>query len=439
MNAAARRDPLSPAEARRIFLTLTVLRWLPIGFVISLLTLMPLERGLSIAEVTTLSAVTAAFVFALELPTSGIADALGRKPVLVAAACVQILMAAAYLLAHSFWVFVLGAALGGVFRALDSGPLEAWYVDTLQEHHPDADPSGTLAAEGTALGAAIAAGAMLQGLLTWWHPFAGHSALLLPMALWGLGTVVYLFGLLLLLREPRTRTRSPKPAQAAAQLRRVPGVIRDGLTLLTHNKILLCLVLVEVFWGTAMTGFESLTPIRLSEMLGGEDRAGAVMGPVAAGGWIIFAAGAALAGLLSRRIGVVRTAMVSRIFNGVFVVGMGLMTGPVGLIVAYCAAYTMHGTANPPHATLLHREARPENRATVLSMNSMTMFGASMLLAPALGLLAEHTSTATALIVAGAFSILGFALYLPARHAETARLPASVTQFGHTASKGSRT
>ena len=36
----------------------------------------------------------------------------------------------------------------------------------------------------------------------------------------------------------------------------------------------------------------------------------------------------------------------------------------------------------------------------------------------ALAPLAEHTSTATAIVVAGAFSILGAALYLPARRQE---------------------
>ena len=35
----------------------------------------------------------------------------------------------AFLVAHSFWQFALAAGLMGVYRALDSGPLEAWYVD----------------------------------------------------------------------------------------------------------------------------------------------------------------------------------------------------------------------------------------------------------------------------------------------------------------------
>ena len=108
------------------------------------------------------------------------------------------------------------------------------------------------------------------------------------------------------------------------------------------------------------------------------------------------------------------TALAARVLNGAFVVVMGLMTGPVGLITAFLLAYLMHGAGGPMHSTLLHRQASAGNRATVLSMNSMVAGGAYSLGLLVLGPLAEATSTATAIIVAGAVSILGAALYLPA-------------------------
>ena len=73
--------------------------------------------------------------------------------------------------------------------------------------------------------------------------------------------------------------------------------------------MLRCVVLVEVFWTAALVVFETFQPIRLAELVGGEEQAGALMGPVAAVGWGVFAAGSALAGLGSRRFGVARTAI----------------------------------------------------------------------------------------------------------------------------------
>ena len=68
-------------------------------------------------------------VLALELPTGGLADSLGRRAVLLLASVVGIVAMGLYLAADSLALFAAVFALQGVFRALDSGPLEAWYVD----------------------------------------------------------------------------------------------------------------------------------------------------------------------------------------------------------------------------------------------------------------------------------------------------------------------
>ncbi len=99
---------------------------------------------------------------------------------------------------------------------------------------------------------------------------------------------------------------------------------------------------------------------------------------------------------------------------------MGLVAGPVALVAAYLVTYGLHGTAGPMHATLLHREARARNRATVLSMNSMVAFAAYSVAAPTLGVLADAVSTQAAMVLAGAVSIVGAVFYLPARRHERA-------------------
>ena len=142
------------------------------------------------------------------------------------------------------------------------------------------------------------------------------------------------------------------------------------------------------------------------------------MGPVSAAGWGLFAVGAWLAGTASARVGVARAAVLGRILNGLGALVMGLVTGPVGLVAAYLFTYSMHGMNGPPHAALLHREAEAANRSTVLSMNSMMAFLAFAVAGPPLGALADSTSISTAMVTAGAVSILGAAFYLPARRSE---------------------
>ena len=169
-------------------------------------------------------------------------------------------------------------------------------------------------------------------------------------------------------------------------------MIRDGLSACCGTTGCCCaLVLVEVFWTAALVVFETFQPVRLAELVGGEEQAGALMGPVAAVGWGVFALGSALAGISSRRIGVARTAILARVLNGLGAVTMGLVAGPAALIAAYLFTYGLHGTGGPMHSALLHREAQARNRATVLSMNSMVFFIAFAVVASPLGLLAQAT------------------------------------------------
>lgn len=412
---------LSPTAARRVFLILSMTRWFPVGLVVGIFTLWSLERGLTVSQALTATASTGLVVFLLELPTSGFADAFGRRPVYIAAALVNVGATSALIVAHSFWAFVLAFCLTGVFRALDSGPLEAWFVDTVHASEPGADVNGQLSAAGTVLGVAIALGALISGGLIWWHPVASHSALWLPIAVMLILNVVHLVAVLFLLKEPRAQDGSSAARRAVASAKNAPTVVKEGVGLLRRNRVLRGVILVEVFWALAMVVFETFQPIRLAELLGTEERAGAWMGPVAAIGWGVFALGAALAGWTSRRIGVARTAIIARGFNSLGAIVMGLMLGPVALVGAYLFTYGLHGFGGPVHATLMHREAEAKNRATVLSLGSMVMFAAYSICAPLLGALADRTSNQGAMVVAGALSLFGVLGYLPALRAERHR------------------
>jgi MFS family permease len=414
-------DVLTPTAVRRAFLLLSFTRCFPSGLVIGVITLWFLERGLTISQALLAFSLQGIVVFLLELPTSGFADAFGRRPLLVAAAVVNVVASAALILAHSFWTFVLAAGLQGVFRALDSGPLEAWYVDTVHTTEPGVDVDRALSSQGVVAGGSIALGALISGGLILWDPLTGHSALLLPLLCWAGLNVIHLIAVVVLMDEPPRDGDGSMLARALSSTWEAPRVIRDGLGLLRHNRVLLTVVLVEVFMTIGLVVFEIFQPIRLAELVGGEEQAGALMGPVAAVGWGVFAVGSALAGFASGRIGVARTAILARVLNGLGAVTMGLVAGPAALVAAYLFTYALHGTGGPMHQTLLHREALARNRATVLSINSMVFFVTFAVVSPPLGLLAESATTQAAMVTAGAISALGAVFYLPALRAERRR------------------
>jgi len=422
---------LSPHAAERRFYLLTTTRWLSVGFVVGIFILVQTSRGLSIAQAATIGSVMGLTCFFLELPTSGFADAVGRRPVYVAAAAINVVAITAYAVAQSFWAFIVAGALMGAFRALDSGPLEAWFVDTVHATTPGVDVDRQLSRAGSILGGAIAVGAVLSGLLIWWNPaatvFGVEDASALDAAVWvsAVLSVVHLVAAWVVMKEPRPAAGSEhtRIAHALVEARQTPVVIKSGLLLLGRNRVLMGIVLAEVFWSIGMITFESFMPLRLEEMVGSAQQAGALVGPVSAAGWGLFSVGAWLAGATSSRIGVARAAVVGRVLNALGAVVMGLVLGPVGLIAAYLFTYSMHGLNGPPHEALLHREAHAKNRSTVLSINSMMAFLAFGVAGPVFGLMADRVSLAAAMVTAGAVSILGAFCYLPARRQEREREP----------------
>ena len=290
------RGHVSAEQARRTLLVLSFTRWFPVGLTIGVTTLLPLERGMTLAQIGVIFAMQGFVVLGLELPTGGFADALGRRPVLMASAVVSLVSAVLFVTAQTFAAFVVALLLQGVFRALDSGPLEAWYVDTAQTEDPAVAVEDALTRAGTVLGLAIAAGALISGGLIVWHPVTTASALVLPYVC-AIGLfVLHLGAVTLLVREPRTHLDSTGLRRAASSARQAPGVVLAGLRMLGTSRVLLALVLVEVFWSVGMIAFETLMPVRLSELAGGEARAGALMGPVSATAWGLFAVGSAAAG-----------------------------------------------------------------------------------------------------------------------------------------------
>ena len=405
---------------RRRYLTLIALRWLPAGFLGPIIILIPVSRGLSLTELGLAFSVQGLVVLALELPTGGLADSLGRRPVLILASAVSLVSVAVIFVADTVAMFALASLLQGIYRALDSGPLEAWYVDATHAVDPTFEIERGLSAGTTVLSVAIAVGALLSGALVALHPIESLEALDLPILVaFGLG-VVNLVAVVLLMSE----RRGPDGwADVGASVRAVPRTIGDGLGLLRSSGVLLAIVLVELFWSFGMVAFESLFPIRLADVLGGTDQAAAAMGPVSSVAWFAAAAGAAGITLVSRRIGVALTAAALRLLQGLTIVAMGLVGGAIGLIASFLACYVIHGASNPMHSTLLHRQVDAAHRTTVVSINSMAGFFAFSIGLIALTALADATSLPVAMVLAGIACALAAPLYIPAWRAERAGVP----------------
>ncbi len=251
---------LDARGARRRFLLLRGVRWLPTGLLIPVLVLLLLDRGLTLGQIGLVTAAQGLVVMLLELPTGALADALGRRRVLLAAIGAEAAAVALLIVADSLPALVVVFALQGVYRALDSGPLDAWYVDTAQAADPDADIERGLAHGSVVLGLAISAGSLASGGLVALGPVAGVDALVLPLLASLVLELVHLTAVALLMVE----ARPVRPVAARRALRTTPAVIGAAIGLVRGSTVLVALVAVEFLWGFGMVAFETFTPARLS-------------------------------------------------------------------------------------------------------------------------------------------------------------------------------
>ncbi|CAM5650153.1 MFS transporter [Streptomyces atroolivaceus] len=386
---AAEAAPPDERTARRRFVTVSFLFWLPAGLALASMVLLLTERGLSLAVVAAVFAAHSLTAAALELPTGGLSDVIGRRAVL---ACAGVLNACALTLiglGTTPWVLALGAALMGAGRALSSGPAEAWYVDTVHAHAgPGADLRTGLARGGAASSGALALGVLLGGVLPWLlglGPDPGArvraftSDLVVPLSvpvLLGVAVeIAFVLYVLTALTEP------PRPAATLrGVLRGVPGAVAAGLRLGAKDMLIRRILLTAGAAGTALAALELLTPGRAAALTGTAESGAVLFAGLAAAGFVCSALGSQLAPLVARLAGGGERAVLAALAAstaGLLALGATVSaTGVPALTVAlagYGLVYLGLGAAGPSENDLLHRRVDASGRATALSVQSLAM------------------------------------------------------------------
>ncbi|MET9774601.1 MFS transporter [Streptomyces sp. NPDC006367] len=395
--------PLDTRAARRRYLTVCVLFWLPLGLSIAPLILLFTERGMAMAAIAGFLAAHSLTAAALELPTGGLSDVLGRRTVLACAGLLNLTALALVGLGTAPWLLGLGMALMGAGRALSSGPAEAWYVDTVQAHSgPDAELRTGLARGGFATSAALATGTLLGGALPWLLGLGpdlgarlGESTsglvlpLSVPMLLGSAVEIAFVLYVLTALREP------PRPAATLrGVLHGIPVTVMGGLRLGCRDALVRRVLLSAGAAGGALAATELLTPGRAAALTGASESGAVLFAALACAGFVCAAIGSHLAPWTARLAGGGERAVMACLgasASGLLLLGAtAAFTGAGSTVLAavgYGLVYLGLGAAGPSENALLHRRVTSSGRATALSVQSLAQQLVGALTGLAIGLL----------------------------------------------------
>ena len=410
---------MSSERLTRSFILLRALRWLPVGLVLPFLILTPVARGLELGAVGVVFAVHSAVLIVLEVPSGALADSLGRRRVLLVGAALTAASLATFAVAQSVAAFIASVAALATGRALISGALEAWYVDSLRALDPGAPLARGLSRGTAAEALAMAFGALAGGaLVSLAEPSRAAAGALSGYGLAALAgawaALVYLLAVAALVHEPpRTAHLQDAGHTIAQRIRVVLATARDEAAASVTVRAIFA---IAVGFGFAMSAVELLWQPHLAALLGGGRHRGFEFGALAAGSMVCVAVGAAASPRLRRGLGLRIGYLTALGLVAVTTALLGEAGTTGGFVALYLLAYLSYGFVDPMHVELLNEAVRSDARATLISGESLAAQGGALVANLSVGALAAAEGTGTAWAAAGAvLAVTGLLVAAPLR------------------------
>ncbi|WP_439523552.1 MFS transporter [Marivita sp.] len=398
----------------RVFQTHQFLDRFAMGLTVAVVVLALTDRGMDLFQISLLFGVYSLTTMAMELPFGGLADSIGRKPVFLTAVVASLISLALFLSTSDFYVLALSFAFIGFGRALRSGTLDAWFVETFKTAAPDVDVQPALAKAQWANAVGLAIGAVLGGLLP---DVLGTVAKGLGFSIYdvsyaasfGVMLGVLVFTMLAIVEKPRLKNANALKHGFA----NVPLVIKDaGLLALKHPALSILLASLAFFL-MATNPVEVIWPTHAKPMLD-EGYANTVIGVVTATYFFSIAFGALLSPRISRIFKRRHAITLAATFACLACVqiALALQGGIIGFVMVFVLYSVILGVSETPASSILHRCVEDRQRSTMLSLRSLIQqLGAALGLVLA-GAVAEIYSTPIAWIFGAMFLFIAGILTL---------------------------
>ena len=404
MNAASR-------TVQRVYLLLLLLHTLAASLIWGINTLFLLDAGLSNTEAFAANAFFTAGMVLFEVPTGVVADTRGRRASYLLGTLTLTVSTLLYLLmwhvSAPFWAWALTSALLGLGFTFFSGAVEAWLVDALAASGYTRD-GGTLEsvfAKGEIIeGIAMLGGSVAGGLI------AQATNLGVPYVVRTLVLAVTFVVAFTVMRDVGfTPARGKRPADE------VKRVLRDSIEHGLGNPPVRWVMLAAPFTGgVTIYAFYAAQPYLLQ--LYGNDRAYAMAGLAAA----VFAGAQIVGGLLVPYIRHLFHRRTSVLVAGTFVSAVVLAV--VGFAPQFWAVVTllavwalMSAAIVPVRQAYLNGLIASDERATVLSFDSLLGSAGAVVIQPILGRAADVWGYPASYVCSAAIQVLAIPFFWLAR------------------------
>jgi MFS family permease len=374
--------------ARRVqttYLILLLLHTLAASFIWGINTLFLLDAGLSNTQAFTANAFFTAGMVIFEVPTGVVADTQGRRTSYLLGTVTLAIATLLYLFLWwrpaPFWAWAVTSALLGLGFTFFSGAVDAWLVDalTFYGYTKDGGRLEDVFARGEIVeGAAMLGGSVAGGVI------AQATNLGVPYLLRAAFLVLSFATAFALMRDTGFT-----PHHGKQPVEEIKNVLRESIAHGLGNRPVRWVMLMAPFTeGVSIYGFYAMQPYLLE--LWGDERAYAIAGLAAA-----IVAGAQIAGGLLvphlRRVFSRRTIVLlcGTIVSAAMMAIIGVAP-TFWVVIALLSLWgLMFAALTPVRQSYLNALVQSEQRATVLSFDSLLGSSGAAVIQPALGKTAD--------------------------------------------------
>jgi MFS family permease len=399
-------------RVQRAYLLLTLLSTLAASFIWGINTLFLLDAGLSNAEAFAANAFFTAGQVVFEIPTGVIADLRGRRLSFLLGSATLLASTLLYLLMWEIqaplWGWAISSVLLGLGFTFFSGATEAWLVDALHFHGFDGNVESVFGRGQAVSGVAMLTGSVAGGVI------AQLTNLGVPYILRAVVLAVTLVAALMLMRdEGFTPVRGTSPLTQMGAI--VRASIDNGWRIPPVRWVMLSAPFIG---GLAYYAFYAMQPYLLE--LWGDREAFGIAGLAAA-----IVAGAQIAGGLLvaryRRLFRHRThALILAAVVGALTMALIGLAGSFWVAIALFVVWAlMFSMSMPMRQSFMNALIPSQQRATVLSFDSLIGSTGAVFSQPALGRVADVAGYGASYLVGAGIQTLAVPFLLLAHREAT--------------------
>ena len=400
------------SKVQKTYLTLLLFNTLAASLIWGINTLFLLDAGLSNTEAFAANAFFTAGFMLFEIPTGVIADLHGRRVSYLLGVVTLAISTLLYLymwrVSAPFWAWASSSMFLGLGFTFFSGAVQAWLADALAHTGFKEQLESVLAKGEIVEGSAMLAGSVAGGLI------AQMSNLGVPYLLRAL-----LLGVNFFLAFALMKDLGFTPAREKHPLKEIKNILRGSVRHGLRNPPVRWLMLAAPFTGgVSIYAFYAMQPYLLE--LYGEEKAYGIAGLAAA----IVAGAQIVGGLLVPHIGKIfgrRTSvlLVCEMLSVLVLVAVGFIPNFWVAITLLIFWGLMFAAATPVRQGYLNALIPSQQRATVLSFDSLFGSTGGVVIQPVLGKAADVWGYPMSYVLSGVFQVLALPFTWLARRENT--------------------